>query len=308
MKDPALWELDDLNELIRSQAEESITLEFKRADTLEGLDNRQLADKRKDEISKDVSAFANRTGGVIVYGIEEDGAEPHPARALSPINPAKCSKERLEQIIASRIKPAIQNLVIRPVKVSADGYAYVVKIPASHTAHQASDKRYYRRGNFGNDAMADDEIRLAMHRQTKPTYTVQLAARLLRANSTGLCFTGTVENTSVMVGHEISTVLLVPTQQLGSRTETINGQKYLMVMPENGRLIDQLKPFAMFQVIFEGTYEIPASLKQLLKVPLYVRLYDQFGYAHGAEFEVSLLPASYGKIWESQQLGRDVIL
>ena len=29
MKDPAFWELDDLNELIGSQAEESITLEFK---------------------------------------------------------------------------------------------------------------------------------------------------------------------------------------------------------------------------------------------------------------------------------------
>ena len=134
MKDPTAWEVDDLNELIKGQAEESIALEFKRADALEDLANRQSADRRKEEISKDVSAFANRTGGVIIYGIEEDDDEPYPAKALSPINPTKCSKERLEQIIASRIKPPIQNLVIRPVQVGSDAYVYAVNIPASHTA------------------------------------------------------------------------------------------------------------------------------------------------------------------------------
>ena len=60
MKDPALWELDDLNELIATQAEESSTLEFKRGQVLDDLANRQSAADRREEISIDVSAFANR--------------------------------------------------------------------------------------------------------------------------------------------------------------------------------------------------------------------------------------------------------
>ena len=37
-------------------------------------------DKKKAEIAKDVSAFANSDGGIILYGIEE---QEHKAHALS---------------------------------------------------------------------------------------------------------------------------------------------------------------------------------------------------------------------------------
>jgi predicted HTH transcriptional regulator len=210
MKDAATWTADDLNELITNQAEESISLEFKHGQVLEDLQNRQAADRRKDEISKDVSAFANRMGGVIIYGLEETKQEPHQAKALTPINPAKCSKERLEQIITSRIRPAIQGLMITPIELRPREVVYVVKIPRSHTAHQASDKRYYRRVNFGNEVMEDDEIRQTMNRQTKPTYHVQLQIVLIVPAE--LRITGTIQNTSAICGNDVSALLLLPSE------------------------------------------------------------------------------------------------
>ena len=203
MKDPKDWELDDLKELITIHAEESSTLEFKHGWALEELSN----EKKKDDISIDVSAFANRSGGIIIYGMEEDRAEPHCAKALTSIDAKKCSKERLEQIITSRIKPSIQNIGIRPIKIDTSGYAYVVIIPASHTAHQASDHRYYRRDNFGNQPMEDDEIRQIMNRPIKPTYRVNILGTPIGRE---LCIAGNVQNTSVMMAKDVSVVLLSP--------------------------------------------------------------------------------------------------
>jgi hypothetical protein len=45
MKDPRDWELDDLKELIATQAKESSALEFKHAQVLEDLNDRLSADK-----------------------------------------------------------------------------------------------------------------------------------------------------------------------------------------------------------------------------------------------------------------------
>src|ERR1700758_3350430 len=102
MKSPSEWKEQDLQELINLKVEESLRLEFKRADSLDD------ANTKKTEISKDVSAFANSAGGTIVYGIAESKQKPSCAESLSPIDPSKYSKEWLEQIINSRIQPRIQ--------------------------------------------------------------------------------------------------------------------------------------------------------------------------------------------------------
>jgi hypothetical protein len=51
--------------------------------------------------------------------------------------------------------------------------AYVVEIPQSNTAHQANDKRYYRRFNFECVPMEDFEIRDIMNRATIPDVEVE---------------------------------------------------------------------------------------------------------------------------------------
>lgn len=55
----------DLEQLISNEIEENLHLDYKSAGALSKID------KKKDEITKDVSALANSDGGIIVYGINE---------------------------------------------------------------------------------------------------------------------------------------------------------------------------------------------------------------------------------------------
>ena len=58
------WAKEDLQRLIDEGVEENWQLDYK--------SSLALNKERKTEIAKDVSAFANSGGGIIVYGICED--------------------------------------------------------------------------------------------------------------------------------------------------------------------------------------------------------------------------------------------
>lgn len=155
----------DLLRYITDGDEESLTLDYKAAGALAKTDG------KKTEITKDVSAMANAAGGRIIYGIREcsDPSLRHRPEALAPVDRREISKEWLDQVIGS-VRPRIDGVVITPVPLSYEEYhvAYVVDVPQSTTAHQASDKRYYRRYNFESVAMYDHEIRDVMARSQHP--------------------------------------------------------------------------------------------------------------------------------------------
>lgn len=173
-----IWTEKDINDLIDSRAEESPYLEFKRADAIKLaktlISNGTHRDKAfklendcKSEIAKDVSAFANSDGGVLIYGIAED---KHVADSLSYINGNEITKEWLEQIINSKIQRRIEGLVIDPVRMEGDieKTVYVVKIPRSiHAPHMTSDKKYYKRNNFQAVEMEEYEVRDAYFRERR---------------------------------------------------------------------------------------------------------------------------------------------
>ena len=152
--------LADLEQLIKNDIQESLTLDYKASASL-GRGN----DQRK-ELVKDVSAFANSAGGQIVYGIEE--VERKPIRIDGGANPTAISREWIEQIIDFNVQPRIEGLVIRPIPLVGDNLAYVIDIPAATTRapHQASDKKYYKRQNFQSAPMEDYEIRDTFRRAT----------------------------------------------------------------------------------------------------------------------------------------------
>ncbi|MFI5204010.1 MAG: helix-turn-helix domain-containing protein [Flavobacteriales bacterium] len=153
-----ILELEDfteqtIKEIIDSNLEESINIEFKSGNA---LSKETIA---KKEISKDISAFANSDGGLIFYGINE---ENHVASSMSFIDGNTFTKEWLENIIISNIQPKINDLKIFPIRFEQDvkKTIYVIKIPNStFSPHINGDKKYYRRFNFQSVPMEEYEIR-----------------------------------------------------------------------------------------------------------------------------------------------------
>ncbi|HEY0459273.1 MAG TPA: ATP-binding protein [Pyrinomonadaceae bacterium] len=159
------WTESRLQNFITSEIEESLTLEYKSA---EALDRNET---KKKEITKDVSAFANSAGGILIYGIREFEQENrrHLPEKITPVDRRQYPREWVEQIIQA-IRPRIDGIVIHSVSLSSGetDVAYVIEIPQSNTAHQASDQRYYKRFNFQAVPMEDYEIRDVIFREQTP--------------------------------------------------------------------------------------------------------------------------------------------
>lgn len=155
------YTFEDIESLIKNNAEESLNLEFKEARAL------SKEDKYKAEITKDVSAFANSDGGIIIYGIQE---KEHKASHITFINGDEFTKEWLELVINSGINRRIPNLKIYPIHKDGDikQTVYLVKIPYSMEApHMSKEKLYYKRFNFQSVKMEEYEIRQLYYRKNK---------------------------------------------------------------------------------------------------------------------------------------------
>ncbi len=180
MKPSWEWTEDDLLSMKANQIQESLHLEFKGSQSLDRNDN-----KKRNELSKDVSSFANSDGGDIVYGVSEDGKPPSKFGDIDEgINPSNITPEWVEQVLNSNIHPRITALRISPIELKTTRlgrYAYVVNIPKSYNApHQASDKKYYKRFNFMSVAMEDYEIRELRTRREKAELSVYCEISNLR--------------------------------------------------------------------------------------------------------------------------------
>lgn len=155
------YSIEDINNLIINEVEENIHLDYKAAGALDKKD-----EKKRTEITKDISAFANSDGGIIVYGISEIDHRP---KEISPVDGRVYTKEWLENVI-QQIQPRIEDLNIYPIRVDDIGQSiYVVKIPRSRNApHMARDKRYYKRFNFKSEPMEDYEVKDLYNRVSTP--------------------------------------------------------------------------------------------------------------------------------------------
>lgn len=149
------WSIEKINELITNKIEESLNLDYKASGSLD-----KNSEKKKIEITKDISAFANSAGGIIIYGIKEINHFP---QEYSFIDGQIYTKEWLEQIINNAINKKIDSLKIHPIRVEGDieKTIYVVEIPESdQSPHMARDNKYYRRYNFESVPMEEYEVQL----------------------------------------------------------------------------------------------------------------------------------------------------
>jgi hypothetical protein len=105
---------EDIADLVDIAAEEGIRLEFKRdLATSDGRQDRWMRDQSgigsvaRDDIAKEVVAFSNAYGGVVIIGIDETDDHPKRAKQLSSPQIPRVSEcaERLARALQSIIDP-----------------------------------------------------------------------------------------------------------------------------------------------------------------------------------------------------------
>jgi hypothetical protein len=163
----SFYEFSDIESLILNGIEESLHLEYKEAGALGSSEH------QKKEISKDISAFANSDGGMIIYGVKEEG---HLPTEITFIDGEKFSKEWFENIIFGNINPKIPELEIHPIRKVKEGndLVFLVKIPASNLApHMSRERRFFRRLNFQSVQMEEYEVRNLYNRRSFSELEIQ---------------------------------------------------------------------------------------------------------------------------------------
>lgn len=165
------WEEEDIDLLIREGVQESLTLDYKRCAS---LDKRNP--NRKSELSKDVSAFANSAGGVLIYGVIENNHLP--VKIDIGYDPFDVTREWLEQVINSTIQRRIDGVKIKQIELKTCNpgkVIYVVSVPQSKRApHMAEDHVFYKRYNYQSIPMEEYEVRDISHRDEAPDLSMQL--------------------------------------------------------------------------------------------------------------------------------------
>ena len=155
-KDAGQVTREDVEAFVSRRVEENPNLDYK--------DIRSYFDF--DELSKDVSAFANSEGGLIILGVSEDTVKK--GEEIVKIYPKEItwgdethSKERLEDHLISKIRPRINGLRIQPIREGEDSLKviFLIDVPQSdNRPHMSSDNRYWKRLNFRKTPMEHSEV------------------------------------------------------------------------------------------------------------------------------------------------------
>lgn len=168
-----------IHALIASQVEEGPRFELKRAlATNDGRPDRWMRDQSsigtvaRDDIAKEVVAFANAYGGVVIIGIEETDDSPKRARSIfEPVIPSvhDCA-DRLVQSLRSIIDPPIPMLEARGIEVSDGCGIVVVRVGSSSSAPHGFGRpsnAYVRRGSNSEPLTMRDLQSVFYERRTR---------------------------------------------------------------------------------------------------------------------------------------------
>jgi hypothetical protein len=143
---------DDIQALVAARTAEGTYLELKR-------DLPRPDAGGRHEFLADVSAFANSSGGDLVYGINEDGEGRGTAIVAQPGN-ADEEARRLQDVLLNGIEPRVPGLQVQAVPV-AGGFVVVVRAPQSWAGpHRVkSNQHFFIRENGRKRQLDVPEVR-----------------------------------------------------------------------------------------------------------------------------------------------------
>jgi len=146
----------DILALLDDEVQESKVIDYKRR--LPGP-----SDLEKREFLRDVTSFANASGGHLVYGVAEENGVPVQIPGLSGIDPDH-EILRLESMVQTGIAPRIPGISMRAVPLAGGRFVIVVRVPRSwarpHMITKGASK-FYSRNSAGKYPLDVFEIRTA---------------------------------------------------------------------------------------------------------------------------------------------------
>ena len=148
-------DLKDITHFINNRTGRSLNLEFRPGNELSLSDDQKI-----NKFSVTVAAFANTTGGKLIYGVE---TKRNKAASFSFVNGNDVTLQEIKNILNFNIHRTIIDLQITPLVFDNDNEktVFVINIPKSPDApHISYDNRYYKRSRFSNVVMEEHEIRM----------------------------------------------------------------------------------------------------------------------------------------------------
>lgn len=179
---PQGYNQETLHEFLRLRIEENLNLDYKHIKAFDDADKVCIA----------VSAFANGEGGLLVLGVKEDAIQDQKGNRIR-VRPgaitwgeASLSRERVEQILLSRIHPPLDGVRVYPVRDDQDRVVFLIDVPQSLSPpHQAPDRKYYLRYNFENLPMEHYQIEALFGRRNRPDLRLGFAVSNVVAGEFG---------------------------------------------------------------------------------------------------------------------------
>ena len=131
----------DIESLIESEVPEGEQIEFKESLPTPGDSTdpwmsgaNRIGESAKKKILKEVTAFANAYGGVLLLGIGESDTEPPVAAKISPIPRCADLAERLKLVFRDCVEPQLPRIEIFAVQTESDKGVVLIRVGKSRLA------------------------------------------------------------------------------------------------------------------------------------------------------------------------------
>lgn len=214
-------DLEFINDLITLRSGESTTLEFKR-------ELPDFSDRGKAELLKDVTAMANASGGVVLFGIDEDDGYANKL-TLASIDGEDDLIRRIAQVLEAGIEPRLRAIKIHIVQLEGQ-VVLAIEVPFSfegphrfkHNKHarfvvrndrHISDLTYQKlRSLFIDSERSRKEVQQSWDEEFRkkrfwteltqgPSLFVRLSPMRLITNGAGVDLRSAQENWNLLMNH-----------------------------------------------------------------------------------------------------------